>query len=421
MITVGLDFGTHQTKVCVEDKNGVELNYSFFKFADTQGKLQYTLPSIIMMDEHHRLRYGYVSKGMKRKMVRYFKQVTFTHINNGQTKKEAILYSIWYIAFILFDLEEIYGQNFVIQMGVPTDGSRFESQKHLAVSILASAYALVEEVFENNKDAFLACTLKELQDKTEVKAYCKELKEEYGMLIFPEAYACLMPLVTSQKIANGMSLMVDIGGGTTDISFFTIKNGRPYVYDFYSINKGLNFLTEPDEMNVSRVDSNVENSNEIIKSKRIDFSNSINHVCISLIDRLRKEFKKQCNLRMERLMDALKSRPIIYTGGGSTFNILRRGYGGFKDVIHISEKEWRTSSIKELNTIKVLGLCPILSTAYGLSIHVADDNVSCEPFHDIFENLRNVQEEGYTPQEKHYQYGKSYDGFDYATDYDAWK
>lgn len=291
MITVGLDFGTHQTKVCVEDKNGVELNYSFFKFADTQGKLQYTLPSIIMMDEHHRLRYGYVSKGMKRKMVRYFKQVTFTHINNGQTKKEAILYSIWYIAFILFDLEEIYGQNFVIQMGVPTDGSRFESQKHLAVSILASAYALVEEVFENNKDAFLACTLKELQDKTEVKAYCKELKEEYGMLIFPEAYACLMPLVTSQKIANGMSLMVDIGGGTTDISFFTIKNGRPYVYDFYSINKGLNFLTEPDEMNVNRVDSNIENSNEIIKSKRIDFSNSINHVCISLIDRLRKEFK----------------------------------------------------------------------------------------------------------------------------------
>ena len=34
MITVGLDFGTHQTKVCIEDKEGVELNYSFMKFFD---------------------------------------------------------------------------------------------------------------------------------------------------------------------------------------------------------------------------------------------------------------------------------------------------------------------------------------------------------------------------------------------------
>ena len=40
-----------------------------------------------------------------------------------------------------------------------------------------------------------------------------------------------------------MSLMIDIGGGTTDISFFTIEDNKPQVYDFYSINKGLNYLT----------------------------------------------------------------------------------------------------------------------------------------------------------------------------------
>ena len=47
MITVGLDFGTHQSKVCAEYKQGVELSYTFFTFPDTTGKHQYTLPSII--------------------------------------------------------------------------------------------------------------------------------------------------------------------------------------------------------------------------------------------------------------------------------------------------------------------------------------------------------------------------------------
>lgn len=41
----------------------------------------------------------------------------------------------------------------------------------------------------------------------------------------------------------------------------------------------------------------------------------------------------------ERLMDALKSRPIIYTGG-STFTILRRGYGASKTPVHSLKAEW---------------------------------------------------------------------------------
>ena len=34
MITVGLDFGTHQTKVCVEEKDRLETRYSFVTFKD---------------------------------------------------------------------------------------------------------------------------------------------------------------------------------------------------------------------------------------------------------------------------------------------------------------------------------------------------------------------------------------------------
>ena len=421
MITIGLDFGTHQTKVCAEYKNGVELNYTFFTFLDSTGKQQYTLPSIIHRRPDGRMDYGYIPANSNGEIIRYFKQATFTSSNIGLKQADAMYYSVWYLAFILFDLEEKYGTEFTIQMGVPTDGSRLTHQKQLAVRLLAAAYKLVEEVFENDKQAFLDKTWGELWDMTKIPDYSINLKEEYGILVFPEAYACLMPLISSSKVTSGMSLMVDIGGGTTDISFFTIIDHKPRVYDFTSVNKGLNYLTLAERrVRDTRTDSNIKISSEIDKTRKGDFTNSVNQVCVNLINKLRSEFKRQCNLRVERLMDALKTRPIIYTGGGSTFHELRKGYGGFKDVIHISQKEWRTKAIIDMKKIEILGLCPILSTAYGLSISVPDDNIKCSPFRDIFESIRGLEEEN-SKKTVDFNFGSAYGGFNYADDWDAWK
>ena len=421
MITIGLDFGTHQTKVCAEYKNGVELNYTFFTFLDSTGKQQYTLPSIIHRRPDGRMDYGYIPANSNGEIIRYFKQATFTSSNIGLKQADAMYYSVWYLAFILFDLEEKYGTEFTIQMGVPTDGSRLTHQKQLAVRLLAAAYKLVEEVFENDKQAFLDKTWGELWDMTKIPDYSINLKEEYGILVFPEAYACLMPLISSSKVTSGMSLMVDIGGGTTDISFFTIIDHKPRVYDFTSVNKGLNYLTLAERrVRDTRTDSNIKISSEIDKTRKGEFTNSVNQVCVNLINKLRSEFKRQCNLRVERLMDALKTRPIIYTGGGSTFHELRKGYGGFKDVIHISQKEWRTKAIIDMKKIEILGLCPILSTAYGLSISVPDDNIKCSPFRDIFESIRGLEEEN-SKKTVDSNFGSAYGGFNYADDWDAWK
>ena len=421
MITIGLDFGTHQTKVCAEYKNGVELNYTFFTFLDSTGKQQYTLPSIIHRRPDGRMDYGYIPANSNGEIIRYFKQATFTSSNIGLKQADAMYYSVWYLAFILFDLEEKYGTEFTIQMGVPTDGSRLTHQKQLAVRLLAAAYKLVEEVFENDKQAFLDKTWGELWDMTKIPDYSINLKEEYGILVFPEAYACLMPLISSSKVTSGMSLMVDIGGGTTDISFFTIIDHKPRVYDFTSVNKGLNYLTLAERrVRDTRTDSNIKISSEIDKTRKGDFTNSVNQVCVNLINKLRSEFKRQCNLRVERLMDALKTRPIIYTGGGSTFHELRKGYGGFKDVIHISQKEWRTKAIIDMKKIEILGLCPILSTAYGLSISVPDDNIKCSPFRDIFESIRGLEEEN-SKKTVDSNFGSAYGGYNYADDWDAWK
>jgi len=77
MITVGLDFGTHQTKVCVEQKEGVELKYTFFEFVDAKGEKHYTLPSIIGRDVDGRFAYGYIDTNKYKDIRRYFKQSTF--------------------------------------------------------------------------------------------------------------------------------------------------------------------------------------------------------------------------------------------------------------------------------------------------------------------------------------------------------
>lgn len=422
MITVGLDFGTHQTKVCVERKESMELEYSFFEFADTEGNKHYTLPSIIGENADGRLAYGYIDAKKYKDIKRYFKQATFNTGVPESSKLDAMRQSVWYIAYILFDLEEAFGQDFTIQMGVPTDGSHFIHKKHFAARILASAYYLVEDVFQNDKDEFLATPEKDLIVWTEIPDYSEALKEEYQFLFFPEAYACLMPLVSSAKIATGMSLMIDIGGGTTDISFFTIKNNRPQVYDFFSINKGLNYLTNADHRQEDhRASSNIKTSSEISPRMSQTYVNDVNTVCFRLIQKLKDEFRRQTSLRVERLMDALKARPIIYTGGGSTFAMLRKSYGGFKDVIHISDEQWKTEAVDDMVRIKSYGMCPILSTAYGLSISVPDDDIRCESFQDIFENIRGAEENHQV--EREYVYGRSIcsSGFDYGTDWDALK
>lgn len=422
MITVGLDFGTHQTKVCIEHKEGVELSYAFMQFEDAYHNKFYTFPSLVGVGNDGLLSYGYLPRRYDGRIIRYFKQSTFRPSSQGMTQTNAMFFSTWYLAYIMFDLEKLYGQEFTIQMGAPTDSSHVTQAKQIATRIIASAYRLVEEVFNGDKQKFLNTSMKELTDLTTLVPYSKEIKEEYGLLVFPEAYACLKPLISQGKLADGMSLMIDIGGGTTDISFFTIEKNKPQVYDFYSINKGLNFLTGANESNQSGTTVNVLDGAEIIQSRRNTYINEVNQVCDSLKNKLQTEFKKQTGLHVHRLLDALKNRPLVYCGGGSTFKSLRVGYGGYQDRKQISHKEWNVKAIKDINNIILDDLCPILSTAYGLAISTENDNIVMKPFKDIFENIRGVEEEhSHKTVSGHRSFGSALGGFSYSDDWDAWK
>jgi len=481
MITVGLDFGTHQTKICIEDKDGVERKYTFMKHEDANGKLQYTLPSIINICSDGKLQYGYITPKSKGEIIRYFKQGAFRTIPYMKmTQEDALYYSCWYIAYILFDVEEKYGQDFAIQMGAPTDGGHYETAKQVSVRILASAYRLVEDVFKNDKKAFLNTPIAYLKKLTIIEKYTLNLKDNYGILVFPEAYACLKPLTSKGKIADNIGLMVDIGGGTTDISLFTIapkdedlnmtsnskdrkKERVPMVYDFHSIDMGLNFLTnalqkekensiqssienmmkhkgilhpigelfshhnnktpQPDN---EKTTSNVE-SDEVFDIRREEqFTQEIRKYVSSLDNRIRAELKKFSSFTKKDFDDALSNRPIIYCGGGSTFKTLRKNFFFFTDRRLITHSDWDIKYVEDAGEIINLGLVPILSTAYGLAISVKNDNITQKPFKEMFANLREVDKErkrkisGLDSQENSRK-THSYTSINDYDSYDAWK
>lgn len=420
MITVGLDFGTHQTKVCIEKKESVEPAYTFMKFKDADKRVYYTLPSIVGVGEDKLLSYGYLSRNFKGEVVRYFKQNVFQTVRSGMSQASAMYFSTWYLAYILFDLEEMYGQEFTIQMGAPSDSGHVSYVKQIATRIIASAYRLVEEVFSNDKQKFLSTPLDSLAKMTKLVPYSREVKDEYGLLVFPEAYACLKPLVSQGKLAYGMSLMIDIGGGTTDISFFTIKDNMPAVYDFYSINKGLNYLACVDDNSQEGTMSHIKDDSVIDPERKSIFISEVQKVCKTLRGKLKNEFKKQTELKHQRLWDALENRPLVYCGGGSTFPVLCVRYDGFRDKKIVSNKEWNTKAVLDMDEIITKGLCPILSTAYGLAISTENDNIPIKPFRDVFESIRGYKEEkAHTSQRP--ILGSVYGGFNYMDDYDAWK
>ena len=62
-IKIGLDFGTHQTKICIQrtpdEGHGIP-EYEFFKFTDNNGEEQFFLPSVIQINKDDTLSYGYV-------------------------------------------------------------------------------------------------------------------------------------------------------------------------------------------------------------------------------------------------------------------------------------------------------------------------------------------------------------------------
>jgi hypothetical protein len=68
----------------------------------------------------------------------------------------------------------------------------------------------------------------------------------YPFEVLPEAYSTLQSLVRNGKLKGGIYLLVDIGGGTSDIALFNVNLGskEPTIFSVRSFALGLNDLYE---------------------------------------------------------------------------------------------------------------------------------------------------------------------------------
>lgn len=328
-------------------------------------------------------------------IFRYFKQATFSsYIWDYEITAQSL--TVLYLANIIFKLEERFGTNFSIQMGVPASQSTFGRLKRLASGYLIQAIRLVEDIFHNDYKSFLSAPYEELISLIPKYEYSIDLKNQYGLIILPEAYAALRSLTANSRISRGMSIMLDIGGGTTDISFFVIEtDGEPHIYHFESIAKGLNFFLEyEDRHNYRTIDfskkKELENiPTDVFNEALKEFKDHINTVIKNLTDFLHQDTISRGFMK-SAFKDAVQNRPVVYSGGGCYDNRMRMRIFNFSDVKYIDKQI--------LNIPNVIGESQItipyslMATAFGLSIQRIDDEIEVSKKEDLFAKYTDMNE-----------------------------
>ena len=313
---------------------------------------------------------------------RYFKQATFTEREwKGTIDSDTVC--VWYLAYVLFCLEEKFGTDFSINMGVPADSNSFDEKKRKAVTLLLTAYYLVEDVYHNKIEAFLSEKVDSLKEKTKYRFCTAQLKFDYNIKVFPEAYASMISLTSRGRLTPGMCMSVDIGGGTTDISFFTILGKEPLIYKFWSLDKGLNYIAEESGFDYQDCSFDKFANKKVIN----DFNQSRVELFNRLIGDLYQKLSRETSIDKSNLTAALDNRILVYNGGGSSFPSLTVKTGTFTAVVLVEEEMWKNENVKEKEA--VASICHLLNTSYGLSVGKNDERIPLCEFSELFGNLRN--------------------------------
>jgi hypothetical protein len=339
----------------------------------------------------------------------YFKQDLFFNDRTWNHNISSEVISIWYLCNLLFLLRNRFGEDIFIQLGIPANSyDSYKTKK--GICLLIAAYKLLGK-FPHYSD-FLNTDYLKLISLTEIVTEFKdEDKLNYGIEAIPEAYAGLISLTQKRKLLKGFNLLVDIGGGTTDVAFFSItEDFLPDIHCVESINKGLNFIFQKyalysNTTPYSLIDVQEQFKNGITENKFLleaiseykkDLISAISSILIKVFDSYLSK-RKSHNLEPSKLLNSIKNRPIIYSGGGSTFEYLIGGIGMlFSDVKRIDKEMLSIGNL--LSTVNNDNEFAILSTSYGLSIPL-ENQIIMKDVDNIFDHivaiLANKDNSGY--------------------------
>lgn len=310
-------------------------------------------------------------------VMKYFKQALFSSNIVWRYKWSPMQVSIWYLTNLFFELDEKYGtENLMVMIGTSSGSQTWNKNKEIATQLILTVYHLIEDVFHHDRQSFLRCTVDELVSLTNVVAYSQEAKQNNSIYVFPEAYVNLNPMALSGKFGYGMNMLVDIGGGTTDISLFSspqitdekgIKKYDIKIYDFISVPNGLNAV-------------------DIIGVKH--YKSAVSKAIYDIVSRI-KNHARYIGVPNQEIDSVLQKRPIVFTGGGSTRKELCCEYAGFSDIKHLRNYVGRGILIDERRQADEL--MAILSTALGLAMCKEDDSeIHLQTERELFKDVEEA-------------------------------
>ncbi|WMI70081.1 hypothetical protein [Mangrovimonas sp. YM274] len=513
--TVGLDFGTHQTKLCIEDaSNPVQKRYEFVEHQNRHGITTVLLPSIVQINQDDTVSYGFVDpdrckteipkpvkevlmqpnlsktppkpspplyqdttdriiqleqeiaktneKHLKRelnknrnlldrhnkkmqkdytksltqwkkikienqrnitayeqklkaieikyeaelkqwrlnpqsqKIYRYFKLASFTNSYKWQHDLSADVISVWYLTFILLTLQEKLGTEFYVQMGIPSGINKtiLEIQERKAYSILIGAYKLVDRY--KTKDNFLSQNYLSILEATELNPLFSDNDLLiYGLNVMPEAFAGLSSITHQKRIETGMNLLVDIGGGTTDVAFFTIQDDLPDIHYVLSFSKGLNFIFEnyiKQYKDITLADvqdlfQEKKGDHAVFETFIKDYHHQLQEQVKKMLEEIIKSFecsKDKHQIPIAKLIEALDNRPLVFCGGGAIYKSMQIPLETFAEIKLINKNLLNIQSLRNPHIQDKL--FPILATSYGLAIPMEDEMV-ITPIEKVFAHI----------------------------------
>lgn len=317
---------------------------------------------------------------------RYFKLASLSSSYDWPTQNiiNSDTLCVWYLSFLLLatkehvekKLNEVFEESVSVQMGIPISADNEQSNESYdhALRLLVAARELMD-LFASSKE-ILSTNYKELLQKTHIpNGNSNKRAEELGLSVLPEAFAGLQSLTNRKRLSRGrMHLLVDIGGGTTDIAFFTITESlTPNIHVVKSFHKGLNYIFEhfcsDTGMPITEAQAHFLKKPEQFSSAIVLYQKEIKQEIDHIIDIIKKSSYRRAEAHIiseSILVDAMSGCPIVYCGGGSMYEKMCIPAKYFTDVRKVDKNTLSIPNLINRNIEEKL--FAILATSYGLSI-----------------------------------------------------
>lgn len=262
---IGIDFGTSRTKVCIQDASGSAASHIFLSFEGPDGQ-QFFIPSRLSIGPDGDVSYGFEAEQVSSSTHQYFKMAAAEsdflplEIGERQNRREVLnrhsplFLSSIYIAYVLlrakseienrrdvsseshsgflsrFTKQEVQGAEFTAQLGIPTSFTVETDRAHLFRELLLLSHHLSERAasYEDYQQWDAQKLEEELEEVcTHLRSNLQsngldELLEDAGLSVLPESAAGLAALTMNDQLPTGFYAAMDIGAGSTDVSFFQI-------------------------------------------------------------------------------------------------------------------------------------------------------------------------------------------------------